>query len=122
LCDFHYRECIHPRIPQLAILGYSEHPSALFTTEMRTKWLANFLAGQFKVPTIREMEKNVMRWENCMRHYNQGNYKRSCGSVLLQIHCNDELLRDMNCNPRRKKTVFSEFFFPYSPLDYAEIL
>ncbi|XP_071924041.1 probable flavin-containing monooxygenase 1 [Coffea arabica] len=116
-----YRECIHPKIPQLAIVGYSESHATIYTTEIRAKWLAHFLEGNFRLPTIREMEHNVMRWEKCMRRYTDPNFKRGCVSVMLQIYCNDEICRDMNCNPRRKKSILSELFAPHGPSDYADL-
>ncbi|KAL3514861.1 hypothetical protein ACH5RR_027578 [Cinchona calisaya] len=116
-----YRECIHPKIPQLAILGYSESHATLYTTEMRAKWLAHFLEGNFQLPSITEMEENRMKWEKCMRTYTSQNFKRGCVSVMLQIYCNDEICRDMNCNPRRKGTIFSELFAPYGPSDYENL-
>ncbi|KAK9271036.1 hypothetical protein L1049_026625 [Liquidambar formosana] len=114
-------ECIHPRIPQLSILGYAESPATLYTTEMRSMWLVHFLAGKFKLPTIREMEEQVMEWEKCIRRYACEAYKRICVTVLLQIYCNDQLCRDMGCNPRRKSWFLSELFSPYGPTDYANL-
>nr|GLL39115.1 probable flavin-containing monooxygenase 1 [Ipomoea trifida] len=113
-----YRGCIDPHIPQLAILGYSESPAILHTTEMQSKWLAHFLAGRFGLPKVSEMEEDAGRWEKCLQKYAGRHYKRACASVLLQIHCNDQLCKDMNCNPRRKNGFFSEMFCPYSPVDY----
>nr|XP_043631543.1 probable flavin-containing monooxygenase 1 [Erigeron canadensis] len=116
-----YRECIHPRIPQVAILGYSESPSNLYTTEIRSKWLAHFMAGNMKLPTIEAMEEDTENWENFMRNYAFKTYKRACITFLLQIHYNDLLCKDMGCNPRRKSWFIPELFAPYAPTDYANL-
>ncbi|KAF7849501.1 hypothetical protein BT93_L0706 [Corymbia citriodora subsp. variegata] len=116
-----YRECIHPRIPQLAILGYADSPSVLYTTEMRSKWLVQFLTGQFELPTIREMEDEARKWERWMRRHARDKYKRYRVSVMLQIYCNDQLCQDMRCNPRRKNSLLAELFASYGPSDYQNL-
>ncbi|XP_044510831.1 probable flavin-containing monooxygenase 1 [Mangifera indica] len=116
-----YRDCIHPRIPQLAILGYSESPAFIYTTEMRSKWLAHFLAGKFELPSITEMGHDVLQWEKCMRRNAGEGYKRHCVSTMLQIHCNDQLCKDMGKNPWRKNSFFAELFAPYGPSDYKNL-
>ncbi|KAJ8421242.1 hypothetical protein Cgig2_028192 [Carnegiea gigantea] len=109
-----YRECVHPRIPQLAILGYSDSRSIMFTAEMRSKWLAHFLARNVKLPDTEEMEEDTIKWQKCMAYYaGESGYKRFCVSVLLQIYSNDQLCKDMGCNPWRKKWLRSELFSPY---------
>ncbi|WCJ44699.1 flavin-dependent monooxygenase 1 [Euphorbia peplus] len=113
-----FRDCIHPRIPQLAILGYAVSPSVLFTTETRSMWVAHFLAGKFKLPSIKEMEEEAIEWEKCSRKYAGERYKRSCVSVMLQIYANDLMCKDMGYNPKRKNGIFSELFDPYTPDDY----
>ncbi|CAI0434899.1 unnamed protein product [Linum tenue] len=113
-----YRETIHPRIPQLAILGYTDSASYLYTTETRSKWVAHLVAGKFKLPAVREMEEEAKEWENCWRAYSKEGYKSSCTSVSLPIFFHDLLCRDMGLNPRRKKGPLRELFEPYGPSDY----
>ncbi|GLT96892.1 hypothetical protein SLE2022_144830 [Rubroshorea leprosula] len=113
-----YRECIHPRIPQLAVIGFSESVSNLYTSEIRCRWLAELLDAKFKLPSIKEMEKDAEKWDEYWKRYSGGYYRRSC-IAAIHIWYNDQLCTDMGWNPARKKGLFAELFEPYGPLDYA---
>ncbi|GJV42248.1 probable flavin-containing monooxygenase 1 [Tanacetum coccineum] len=84
-----YRECIHPRIPLLAVIGFSESLSNIYISEMRAKWVASLLEGAFKVPNVDEMQKDIAAWDEYMKqsvgeyHYRSsvGSLERFCGKI-----------------------------------------
>ncbi|KAK9057856.1 hypothetical protein SSX86_022695 [Deinandra increscens subsp. villosa] len=113
-----YRECIHPRITQLAIIGFSESLSNLFTSEIRCRWLVELLEGNVKLPSVEEMDKDILNWGDYMKESSGEYYQRSC-LMGLDIWYNDQLCKDMGWNPRRKNGFWADLFQPYGPMDYA---
>ncbi|ERM96165.1 hypothetical protein AMTR_s00001p00064470 [Amborella trichopoda] len=102
-----YREVVHPRIPQLVVIEYSEDVSNMYMSEMLSRWLCHFIDGSFRLPPIREMDEEIRRWEKHRKTYAGKYYSRSCVASLHIWH-NDQLCRDMGCSPWRKKGLLSE--------------
>ncbi|WCJ29929.1 Dimethylaniline monooxygenase [N-oxide-forming] 1 [Euphorbia peplus] len=112
-----YRQVIHPRVPQLAIIGYAETLSNLSATEIRCQWLAEFLDRKFELPCISEMEKEMSILDKFLKHHTS-NSRRACLSNI-HIWSNDQLCKDMGCESRRKNGFFADLFVPYGPTDYT---
>ncbi|KAK3121724.1 hypothetical protein QOZ80_8BG0659710 [Eleusine coracana subsp. coracana] len=118
-----YRNIVHPRIPQMAIVGYLESRATIYPYEMMSKWVAHLLDGTVRLPSVKDMEKSVGEWAL----WGQGARRRS-GSLFLKsciatvtTWYHDQLCRDMGYSARRKKGFVAELMEPYGPTDYADI-
>ncbi|CAL5012540.1 unnamed protein product [Urochloa decumbens] len=121
-----YRHCVHPRIPQMAVVGYAECAASIYPYEMMAKWVAHLLDGAVRLPGVAAMEGSVAEWERwgqwAKRQSGGVFFLKSCiGAVMTWYH--DQLCRDMGYSPRRKKGggLLAEWLQPYGPTDYASI-
>ncbi|XP_057836444.1 putative flavin-containing monooxygenase 2 isoform X2 [Cryptomeria japonica] len=110
-----YRGLIHPRIPQMAILGYSESLSNLHSAEIHSQWLAHFLSNKIVMPSVKEMEENAKELQKHLKRLTPMFWK----TCIFQIADNDNLCKDMGRNPMRKGNWYDDFFSPYSNMDYG---
>eukprot|EP00258_Populus_trichocarpa_P029302 XP_024445321.1 probable flavin-containing monooxygenase 1 [Populus trichocarpa] len=113
-----YRQIIHPRIPQLAIIGYNENFSSLGRSEIESVWLSHFLDGNLELPSIRDMEEEANMWADHIKQVTGRYFRRACISNFSTYY-NDQLCKDMGYNPRRKKGLLADLFIPYTPTDYS---
>ncbi|KAM3259576.1 hypothetical protein ACQJBY_051072 [Aegilops geniculata] len=124
-----YRECVHPRIPQMAVVGHAEGLNNIYASEMTAKWVARLLDGAVRLPGVRRMEESCAEWGRyyARRSGGGGEGQRPWRPCLgaVNVWYNDELCRDMGCDPRRKRVkgqgLLAEWFQPYGAVDYADI-
>jgi dimethylaniline monooxygenase (N-oxide forming) len=45
-----YRQCVHQRIPQAAVVGYAESGASVYPYEMMARWVAHLLDGAVRLP------------------------------------------------------------------------
>uniref|UniRef100_J3MC59 Flavin-containing monooxygenase n=2 Tax=Oryza brachyantha TaxID=4533 RepID=J3MC59_ORYBR len=111
------RQIIHPRIPQMAVIGYTESLTSIYTYEMMAKWVAHLLAGAF-----RRMEASASEWGEhaVVKKRGGGRVEAPCFGAVSTWY-NDELCRDMGYEPRRKQAILAEWLKPHGSADYAAI-
>ncbi|XP_050226843.1 probable flavin-containing monooxygenase 1 isoform X2 [Mercurialis annua] len=82
------------------------------------RWVTELLDGKFKIPCIKDVEKDVKNWDKFKKKYAGAVYNKSC-IAGVHIWYNDQLCKDMGWNPKRKKNILAELFEPYGPQDYV---
>lgn len=113
-----YRGVIHPRIPNLAIMGFHENLSNLHSSEMGARWLAHLLSRKIALPSIDKMEKVTQKWIHYMTNSTPFYHKSCIGAV--SIWHSDQVCADIGWNPKRKSNFLQEFLAPYSNMDYKD--
>ncbi|TKW10318.1 hypothetical protein SEVIR_6G155800v4 [Setaria viridis] len=120
-----YRHCVHPRIPQMAVVGYAESEASIYPYEMMAKWVVHLLDGTVRLPSVAAMERSVSEWESWgqwVKRRSGGFFlKSSIATATTWYH--DQLCRDMGYSPRRKRGegFLADWLQPYGPTDYAGI-
>jgi hypothetical protein len=74
----------------MAVIGYSESLTNIYSIEMMAKWVARFLDGAFRLPSVARMEQSAAEWGRYMRRRSNGG--SSCLGAV-NIWYNDQLCR-----------------------------
>jgi len=120
--NYLYRHIIHPDLKSMAFIGRAATFSNSLTSHVASAWLANLLTGKFQLPSREAMLENIAEMKQWKRSFMPDISSRSTVVKLHMVHYLDELLKDMNINPWRKKSKLAEWFAHYGPSDYSEIL
>ncbi|CAN0881218.1 Probable flavin-containing monooxygenase 1 [Linum grandiflorum] len=110
-----YRGTINPLIPNMAFIGYIESSANLYTSELRSIWLARLLDNKFKLPTVRKMNEQISNEIDIIRKFSRY-YKRHCTSGY-SINHDDEICEEMGWRSWRKKSFLAEALTPYGSHD-----
>eukprot|EP01006_Ploeotia_vitrea_P060328 TRINITY_DN75703_c0_g1_i1.p1 TRINITY_DN75703_c0_g1~~TRINITY_DN75703_c0_g1_i1.p1 ORF type:complete len:497 (+),score=28.61 TRINITY_DN75703_c0_g1_i1:139-1491(+) len=104
-----WRNTLHPKWRNVAIIGHTGGLSNICCSEMQSIWLAGLLANIVKLPDettmYNQMEERKRRvWPMCIFPRN------------IQFY--DTLVEDLGCKTLRKKGFFANYLKPYKPADY----
>eukprot|EP00897_Mesotaenium_endlicherianum_P001519 jgi/Mesen1/1395/ME000013S00885 len=113
-----YRGLVHPRIPDVAFLGFHEGLSSMHVAEMGARWLTALLRGGFSLPSAAAMDAERAEWRRYKRAqtpFSQG--RVSCIAPLHVWHF-DALCRDMGWPLMRKRGLLQNLLLPYGSVDY----
>ncbi|MGL4621362.1 MAG: flavin-containing monooxygenase [Chroococcidiopsis sp.] len=118
-----YRHLIHPRILNLAFVGFNHGFLHVPAVEIGTLWLCAYLASELELPSIEKMEQDIeqiRQWKNAHIHFEP---TRGCGINVRYQQYIDILLRDLEISPYRKMpNIFAEIFDGYNCSDYNNVL
>lgn len=102
----------------MAFVGYLESVSNLHSAELRCKWLAKLIDGDFTLPSVEKMIEQTNEEVEVMKRTTRF-YKRHCISTF-SINHSDEICEDMGWKSWRKNNWLSEAFSAYNNQDYKE--
>jgi dimethylaniline monooxygenase (N-oxide forming) len=102
----------------MAFVGYIESVSNLYTSEIRSMWLAGLIDNKFKLPSVEKMLLQTMKDMETMKKSTRF-YKKNC-ITTFSINHNDEICEDLGWHTWRKKNLIKEAFTPYTAVDYKK--
>jgi dimethylaniline monooxygenase (N-oxide forming) len=120
--NYLYRHIIHPDLSNMAFIGRAATFSNSLTSHLATIWLIKLLKEKFKLPSHDMMLKEIHSMKEWKRSFMPEISSRSSVIKLHMLHYHDELLKDAELNPLRKKNKFLEWFGHYRPSDYKDLL
>ncbi len=120
-----YRHMVHPEVPSLFFVGRAATISSILTYSLQASWLGELLKGNFQLPSVDAMDRNIEEMKAWKRSWMPFSPARSARLIVQMQHYHDELVRDFGASPWRKTGAFAplkELIAPYEPRDYASIV
>ena len=84
-------------------------------------WLASYLKGGIKLPSIDDQKKSVTDRLAWLAERTEGKHSKGASLIPFSLHYSDELLKDMSM-PLSSKVCLKQWFVSVDPSDYAHVL
>ncbi len=115
-----YRCILPPKVSNLAFNGYNSSFFSPLSAEMGALWIAAWLAGDLKLPSVPEMLDTTDKRLRWMEERTEGKHARGTNIIPFSMHQIDELLEDLRL-PIPAMQRFMEWQMPVKPGNYARV-
>ena len=116
-----YRHILHPDIPRIVFVGLASTFNNSLTDYLQVRWLVAMLKSDMHLPDEEHMLREIEQMKSWKRKIMPEQQSRGSLIQVHTLHYQDELLRDLDINCRRKPNLFAEIFGAYRPADYKEM-
>jgi dimethylaniline monooxygenase (N-oxide forming) len=120
-----YRQMLHPDVPNMIFVGSASTVTSILTYSLQARWLGELIAGRHRLPSPDAMGREIDEMKAWKRGWMPFSPARGARLILHMLHYHDELLRDMDIDPKLKTgwlAPFKELIFPYQPSDYRSVV
>ncbi len=113
-----YRSMLPVGIQRLAFNGYNSSFFSQLNAEIGALWLADYLGGQMRLPTIAEQNRIIDQRLAWMEERTEGKHSKGTNIIPFSVHHIDELLADMQLS-LGVFTRIKQWLLPINPADFA---
>ncbi|MBD2308710.1 NAD(P)/FAD-dependent oxidoreductase [Chroococcidiopsis sp. FACHB-1243] len=118
-----YRHLIHPRVSNLAFVGFNHGFLHVPAVEIGTLWFCAYLKGELELPSVEQMEQDIEQVRQWKRAHIRFEPTRGSGVNVRYQQYIDILLRDLGVSSYRKMpNILAEIFARYNCSDYKNVL
>lgn len=116
-----YRGILDPKVSNFAVIGYGNLTFTQLKSSLQASWLCDVLRGAVQLPSLETMKAEVQAYEAVIR---EAYGAKACKLAYIwnEVRYYDALLRDMQVQIRRKRTLYEDLLGMSDPLDYKLIL
>ena len=115
-----YRFILPHTVPGLAFCGYNSSFFSPLSAEVAALWIANYLMGGAKLPTLAERRRATQERLRWMEERTEGHHARGTNIIPFSMHNIDECLAEIGVSVPATQRA-REWLLPVNPSDYAPV-
>jgi dimethylaniline monooxygenase (N-oxide forming) len=115
-----YHQILPLTVPGLAFVGYNSSFFSPLGAEIGALWLADYLGGAMRLPTVAERRADVQTRLQWTRERTQGKHSHGTNVIPFSMHQIDEMLADIGIDVDRL-TRIKQWLLPVDPGSYQAV-